>query len=88
MKRSTMLTITSLLSVILFTLHLTDDIFRGVEPGGLSNVIGGSLDVQGNTGSVKVNLNSIGKTLSCSANTSITGSGNSAPKKTDQCATF
>jgi len=52
------------------------------------NVVGGSLDVQGNTGSVKVNLNSIGKTLSCSANTSITGSGNSAPKKIDQCATF
>ena len=43
MKPSVMLTITSLLSVLLFTFHLTDDIYRGVEPGGLSNLIGGSL---------------------------------------------
>jgi hypothetical protein len=38
-----MLTVASLLSVVLFTFHLTDDIFRGVEPGGVSNLIGGSL---------------------------------------------
>jgi len=43
MKPSVMLTITSLLSVLLFTFHLTDDIVRGIEPGGLSNLIGGSL---------------------------------------------
>jgi hypothetical protein len=43
MKNSSMLTIASLLSVLLFTFHLTDDIFRGMEPGGLSNLIGGSL---------------------------------------------
>jgi hypothetical protein len=43
MKHSVMLTITSLLSVLLFTFHLTDDIVRGVEPGGLSNLVGGSL---------------------------------------------
>lgn len=43
MKNSTMLTITSLLSVLLFTFHLTDDIVRGFEPGGLNNLIGGSL---------------------------------------------
>jgi len=43
MKHSVMLTITSLLSVLLFTFHLTDDIYRGVEPGGLNNLIGGSL---------------------------------------------
>jgi hypothetical protein len=43
MKHSVMLTITSLLSVLLFMFHLTDDIFRGVEPGGLSNLVGGSL---------------------------------------------
>jgi hypothetical protein len=38
-----MLTIASLLSILLFTLHLTDDIVRGIEPGGLSNLIGGAL---------------------------------------------
>jgi hypothetical protein len=43
MKRSVMLTITSLLSLLLFTFHLTDDIVRGMEPGGLSNLIGGVL---------------------------------------------
>jgi hypothetical protein len=43
MKNSVMLTITSLLSILLFTFHLADDIFRGIEPGGLSNLIGGSL---------------------------------------------
>ena len=43
MKHSVMLTITSLLSVLLFTIHLTNDIVRGWEPGGLSNLIGGVL---------------------------------------------
>jgi hypothetical protein len=43
MKHSVMLTITSLLSILLLTLHLTDDIVRGMEPGGLSNLIGGVL---------------------------------------------
>ena len=43
MKYSVMLTITSLLSILLFTFHLTDDIVRGWEPGGLSNLVGGSL---------------------------------------------
>lgn len=43
MKQSSMLSIASLLSVILFLFHLTDDIFRGVEPGGVSNVVGGSI---------------------------------------------
>jgi hypothetical protein len=38
-----MLTITSLLSLLLLTFHLTDDIVRGMEPGGLSNLIGGVL---------------------------------------------
>jgi hypothetical protein len=38
-----MLTIASLLTILFFTLHLTDDIVRGVEPGGLSNLIGGVL---------------------------------------------
>ena len=33
-----MLTITSLLSILLFTFHLTDDIIRGFEKGGVSNL--------------------------------------------------
>ena len=43
MKHNVMLTIASLLSILFFTLHLTDDIVRGIEPGGLSNLIGGVL---------------------------------------------
>jgi hypothetical protein len=43
MKHSSMLTISSLLSILLFMFHLADDIFRGMEPGGLSNLIGGTL---------------------------------------------
>ncbi len=37
MKPSVMLTITSLLSILLLTFHLTDDIVRGFEPGRLNN---------------------------------------------------
>jgi hypothetical protein len=33
-----MLTIASLLSILFFTFHLTDDIVRGFEKGGLSNL--------------------------------------------------
>jgi hypothetical protein len=40
MKRSVMLTIASLLSILLMTFHLTDDIVRGMSPGGLENLIG------------------------------------------------
>ncbi len=43
MKHSVMLTITSLLSILLFSFHLADDIILGMEPGGLNNLIGGSL---------------------------------------------
>jgi len=43
MNRTVLLTITSLLSVLLFMFHLADDIFRGLEPGGLANLFGGSL---------------------------------------------
>ena len=43
MKHSVMLTIASLLSILFLTLHLTDDIVRGMEPGGLANLIGGVL---------------------------------------------
>jgi hypothetical protein len=34
MKRSVMLTIASLLSLLLLLLHLTDDIIRGISPAG------------------------------------------------------
>ena len=43
MKNSVMLTITSLLSVLFLTFHLADDIRRGFEPGGLTNLVGGVL---------------------------------------------
>ncbi len=43
MKRSLILTITSLLLILFLTFHLADDIVRGFEPGGLSNLIGGVL---------------------------------------------
>jgi hypothetical protein len=39
MKNSVMLTISSLLLVLLLTFHLADDIRRGFEPGGLSNLV-------------------------------------------------
>jgi hypothetical protein len=40
MKHDVTLTITSLLSILLFTFHLADDIVRGFEPGGFKNVSG------------------------------------------------
>jgi hypothetical protein len=39
MKHSSMLTITSLLLLLFLTFHLADDIVRGFEPGGLSNLV-------------------------------------------------
>ena len=39
MKPSVMLTITSLLSILLLTFHLSDDIIRGMEKGGTSNLV-------------------------------------------------
>ncbi|HSE38285.1 MAG TPA: hypothetical protein VLG74_13360 [Blastocatellia bacterium] len=40
MKRSVLLTITSLLSILLMTFHLSDEVVRGFEPGGVNNVTG------------------------------------------------
>ena len=40
MKRSVILTITSLLGILLMTFHLSDDIVRGFEPGSVKNIIG------------------------------------------------
>src|SRR5215469_13530428 len=39
MKHNVVLTITSLLSILLTTFHLADDIVRGMEPGTLSDLI-------------------------------------------------
>ena len=39
MKHSIMLTIASLLSILFMTFHLTDDIVRGMEKGGVSNLV-------------------------------------------------
>ena len=38
MKESVLLTIASLLSILLFTFHVADDIVRGIEPGTVSNL--------------------------------------------------
>lgn len=38
MKQNLTLTIASLLSILFFTFHLTDDIVRGFEKGGVSNL--------------------------------------------------
>ena len=40
MNRDVMLTITSLLSILFMTFHLSDDIVRGFEPGGPRNISG------------------------------------------------
>ena len=40
MNRNVMLTITSLLSILFMTFHLSDDIRRGFEPGGFKNISG------------------------------------------------
>lgn len=39
MKQNTTLTIASLLSILLATFHLADDIVRGMSGGGLSNLV-------------------------------------------------
>jgi hypothetical protein len=38
MKRSVMLTVASLLSILFFTFHLADDVVRGIEPGTATNL--------------------------------------------------
>jgi hypothetical protein len=40
MTQKDILTITSLLSILFLSFHLTDDIVRGFEPGKLSTIIG------------------------------------------------
>jgi hypothetical protein len=38
MKPNVMLTVTSLLSIVLFSIHVADDIVRGIEPGTIANL--------------------------------------------------
>ena len=40
MKHNLLLTITSLLSLLLFTFHMSEDVVRGMEPGGYKNLAG------------------------------------------------
>ena len=40
MKPNALLTVTSLLSILLMTLHITDDIQRGLSPAAADNVFG------------------------------------------------
>ena len=40
MNRNVILTITSLLSILFMTFHISDDVVRGFEPGGLKNISG------------------------------------------------
>ena len=40
MKHKVTLTITSLLSILFMAFHLADDIVRGIEPGGVSTLVG------------------------------------------------
>jgi hypothetical protein len=54
----------------------------------MGNSFGSNVTLDSNTGAVQVYNNAIQKSLSCSGNSTITGSGNSAGKKTGQCAAF
>lgn len=40
MKRLDLLTVTSLLAIVLTSLHLADDVARGFEPGGVESLFG------------------------------------------------
>jgi hypothetical protein len=40
MRHNVVITISSLLSILFMTFHLTEDIVRGMEPGGIKNLIG------------------------------------------------
>lgn len=53
-----------------------------------TNVIGRDANIKNNHGAVTVNDNDVKKNLSCKGNADITGSTNTAAKKTGQCAKF
>ena len=56
--------------------------------GCVGNKVGGNVTILSNTAPVQVVNNIISKNLSCTSNTTITGSGNIANKKQGQCAAF
>jgi hypothetical protein len=51
-------------------------------------VIGGNMQVDNNSAAVQVFNNTVTKHLQCEHNASITGSGNTAASKQDQCSAF
>lgn len=53
-----------------------------------SNQAKGNIQVQSNTGGTQVYNNTTASTLQCQQNTNITGGGNTAQQKQQQCATF
>lgn len=55
---------------------------------GCGNVIHGNMQVQENTGAVQLINNTVSKNLVCSSNAALTGSGNAAKSKQDQCSGF
>lgn len=55
---------------------------------GPGNFVGGNAGIQNNTAPITVYNNAIQKTLSCSNNISITGTGNTAQKESGQCSGF
>jgi hypothetical protein len=71
-----------------------DSSSSGVQLGAASpstcagNVIGGSIQIQGNSGPIQVFGNTVTGVLSCVANSSISGGANSAQSKQSQCASF
>jgi hypothetical protein len=52
------------------------------------NVIGGNMQVHNNTAQVQLFNNTVRKKLQCQQNDSITGAGNGAQAKLDQCEAF
>jgi hypothetical protein len=64
----------------------------GVQIGGdltcPGNTVAGNLLVQNNTGPTQVTGNTVQKNLDCLSNTALTGGGNTAKQKLDQCVAF
>jgi len=52
------------------------------------NTFGKNVSAQNNTGALFIFDNTVGHSLACSANSSITGGGNTASVKTGQCSAF
>ena len=73
----------------LYVLNNGADVTIGQGTGCAGNTVGGSLQVQNNTGIVTVVGNTVSGNIQCSNNTSIVGSGNTAKgNKQGQCAGF